>query len=87
MNNADMVITTRAELSDLIRRIKAAVADGSLRQVSRSDRAGSDLDFSQLEPDGQWPDVIEADFVDGLGQRFHIEVETYHGAGGRWARL
>lgn len=87
MNNADMVITTRAELSDLIRRIKAAVADGSLRQVSRSDRADSDLDFSQLEPDGPWPDVVEADFVDESGQRFQLEVETYHGAGGRWTRL
>jgi len=44
------------------------------------------LDFSRLEPDGPWPDIIEAEFDDMSGARFRLEVETYHGAGGRWMR-
>lgn len=86
MKSADLEITTRAELSDLIRRVKAALALGSLRQAGHADGGGPSTDFSQLEPDGPWPDIIQAEFLDPSGQRFRLEVETYHGAGGRWMR-
>jgi hypothetical protein len=62
------------------------MAAGSLHQIVREDGAGRSPDFSRLDPDGPWPDVIDADFTDAAGQRLRIEVETYHGAGGRWTR-
>jgi len=86
MQIADTEITTRAELSDLIRRIKAAIAAGALRQADGADGSGPMLDVSRLQPDGPWPDFIEAEFLDASGARFRLEVETYHGAGGRWMR-
>jgi hypothetical protein len=86
MQIPDTEITTRAELSELIRSIKAAIAAGTLRQAAGADGSGPRLDFSRLETDGPWPDVIEAEFDDASGARFRIEVETYHGAGGRWKR-
>ena len=86
MQFADMDVTSRTELSDLIRCIKAAIGAGSLRQDKVAHGVSPPLDFSLLEPDGPWPDVIEAEFLDTSGQRFRIEVETYHGAGGRWKR-
>ena len=86
MQIPDTEITTRAELSELIRSIKAAIAVGTLRQADGADGSGPRLDFSRLEPDGPWPDSIEAEFDDMSGARFRIEVETYHGAVGRWMR-
>lgn len=86
MQIPDTDIATRAELSDLIRSIKAAVAAGSLRQDNVANGVSPPFDVSLLEPEGPWPDVIEAEFLDTSGQRFRIEVETYHGAGGRWKR-
>lgn len=86
MQISDADIKTRAELSDLIFSIKAAIVAGTLRQVSSADRNGPWLDFSQLEPAGPWPDFIEAEFVDSTGLRFRLEVETYHGAGGSWRK-
>ena len=86
MQIPDTDVTTRAELSDLIHSIKAAIAAGSLRQDNVASGVSPPLDFPLLEPDGPWPDIIEAEFLDTSGQRFRIEVETYHGAGGRWKR-
>ena len=86
MQIPDTEITTRAELSELIRSIKAAIAAGTLRQAGGGDGSGPWLDFSRLEPDGPGPDIIEAEFDDMSGARFRLEVETYHGAGGRWMR-
>lgn len=86
MQIQDTTVATPAELSNLIRSIKAAIAAGSLRQANVARRVSPSLDFSRLEPEGPWPDIIEAEFLDTSGQRFRIEVETYHGAGGRWTR-
>ena len=34
-----------------------------------------------------WPDVIDAEFSDRAGRRYHLTVETFHGSGGRWRML
>lgn len=34
-----------------------------------------------------WPDVIDAEFSDRRGRRYHLTVETFHGSGGRWRML
>ena len=36
---------------------------------------------------GPWPDYIDMSFEDDAGNRYRLEVETYHGTGGSWKRL
>ena len=41
--------------------------------------------FSQLSPDGPWPDHVSYTFAcTECHAQFELSVETYHGRGGEW---
>ncbi len=80
-------VATPAELSLLIREVKAAIAAGLLEQV-RPDSSpfATDAEIADFTEEGPWPDFIEVRFrVRGTAVRYKLSVETYHGAGGTWA--
>jgi hypothetical protein len=81
-------IRSPQQLTSVLRDLKRALADGSLRQFSPADAAFAVADLNVVSDDGPWPDYLEAFFTDpNTGERYKLTVETYHGAGGTWERL
>lgn len=74
------------DLASLLVEIKQAVVTGAIHQV-RPDAApfASHIDARELNPSGPYPDYIEMRFEErSTGMIYCLEVETYHGSGGRW---
>jgi hypothetical protein len=79
-----------AQLRRIVKKLQVAVEDGVL--VVDADRSGEitveQPEFLALTLTESSPDVIAYDFSCATcGQRFELECETYHGAGGHWARV
>jgi hypothetical protein len=85
---ADIQIESPQQLTTVLRQVKAALADGSLRQFTPADATLALDDLNAVSDNGPWPDYIEAYFSNpSTGERYKLTVETYHGAGGSWQRL
>ena len=80
-------IRTPQEFTRVLREIKHALASGKLRQVRPAQAAFAMDDITSVNEDGPWPDYVEAYFEDVSTRAvYKLAVETYHGAGGSWAR-
>jgi hypothetical protein len=79
-------IRTPKDFQKVLRVIRANLEDGTIESLPAA--AGSvipTIDLGSLSEAGPWPDVLEETFgCRGCGQRFRLDVETYHGAGGAW---
>lgn len=79
--NQTVDIGAPSELEHVIRVVKASLADATLMAESPA----ADPAFGTIEVEGPWPDIFDYAFrCAHCGQRYQLEVETFHGAGGRW---
>ena len=84
---SNATISTPAELVAVLREVHAYVATGRLRQLRIASPFVPEPDAKDLAEAGPWPDYIDMSFEDDAGNRYRLEVETYHGRGGSWSRL
>jgi hypothetical protein len=84
---SDLAIHSPSEFQSLLQRLLRLLNDGVLKQCDLADASTGSLDVRWLQPDGPWPDIVEAEFVGVDGRRYHLFVDTYHGAGGHWRVL
>lgn len=79
----NVAIQLPGDLKRVIRAVKDAVADGTL-SVLACEAPTSSRPFEELSP-SSWEDHVQYRFAcTSCGQRFLLEAETYHGAGGEW---
>ena len=83
----DVPIRSPAEFESLLVWLSRLLEAGALRQCTLAGPPAGTLDLRRLRPDGPWPDIVEAEFVGSDGRRYHLFVDTFHGAGGRWRVL
>jgi len=83
----DLTIQSPAEFEGLLRLLLGLLDSGALKQPGPEGASTGITDLSQLAPNGPWPDVVEAELLDSDGRRYHLFVDTYHGAGGYWRAL
>jgi len=84
--SADTDLMSPEQLESFLRKLKKLLRCGALTHARRQGTLVTSVDFEQLNESGPWPDVIDEEFVDAQGRRFHLFVDSYHGAGGKWAR-
>lgn len=80
-------IRTPGEFEKTLRVIRANLADGTLEELAPigQDSGAPLIDLSQAGP---WPDCIDRRCgCTTCGSCYRLTVETWHGAGGRWARV
>lgn len=82
----DTDLMSPEQLESFLRKLKELLRTGALTHAKTQGALGASVDFEQLNASGPWPDVIDEEFVDAQGRRFHLFVDSYHGAGGKWAR-
>jgi hypothetical protein len=58
--------------------------DGRLRQCQKLSEGTAAIDIAALAREEQWPDIVEAEFVDVDGHHYELFVDCYHGTGGTW---
>ena len=58
--------------------------DGRLRPRQGLSGSTAPIDVAALATAEQWPDIVEAEFVDADGRRYQLFVDCYHGSGGTW---
>lgn len=80
----DLSIRSPAEFENLLQWLSRLMNDGVLKQCDLADASTGGIDVRRLQPDGPWPDIVEAEFVDIDGRHYHLFVDTFHGAGGHW---
>lgn len=82
-------IYTPRDLQVLLKRLKDAVAERALQQYwPEGAMFASEARIEDIPNNGPWPDYLELYFrSDETGASYKLEVETYHGAGGRWYRV
>ena len=77
-----------SEFSKAIRVIKGNLSDGTIIGSSYWPEEMIHFNmppFSEITPDGQWPDVIHYYFeCPACHQLFLLVADTYHGSGGFW---
>ena len=83
---AKIEIVSPAQLESLLRNLTSLLRCGALKHIVSPQSLVGPIDFDQLEASGPWPDIIEGEFVDGQGRRYHLFVDTYHGTVGTWIR-
>jgi len=84
--SVDTDLMSPEQLESLLRKLKELLRTGALTHARTQGTLVTSVDFEQLSESGPWPDVIDEEFVDAQGRRFHLFVDSYHGAGGKWAR-
>lgn len=77
-------IHSPGELESLLSLLSRLLDAGALEQCEPLDTSQASLDLRRLPQAGPWPDILEAEFTDGEGRRYHLFVDTFHGTGGRW---
>ncbi len=81
------LIRSPDELGRAILVAKGNLEDGTLKQISGNSPIGTQQ-LDSLNENGPWPDFIDCRFAcTGCGTNFQLTAETYHGSGGRWARM
>jgi hypothetical protein len=83
--SVDTDLTSPDQLESFLRKLKELLRAGALTHARPQGTLVTSVDFDQLNESGPWPDVIDEEFVDAQGRRFHLFVDSYHGAGGKWA--
>ena len=83
----NITISSPADFIDVLREINAYVAQGRLRRLEVSSPFIPVSNLEEISEAGPWPDYVEMFLEDDSGYRYHLAVETYHGAGGSWTRL
>jgi hypothetical protein len=83
---SNTTISTPEELVAVLREVNAYVAQGRLRQLRIANPLIPETSAKDLAEAGPWPDYIDMSFEDDAGNRYRLEVETYHGRGGSWSR-
>ena len=83
----NMPIHSPAEFENLLLWLSRLLDAGALKQSNLTDPSIGGIDLRRLKPDGPWPDIVEAEFVGVDGRRYHLFVDTFHGAGGYWRAL
>lgn len=84
----NLEIRSPQEFIEVLRRVRSALASGSLCQFKPVDAPFAMDDITVVNDAGPWPDYVEAYFEDPATRaRYKLTAETYHGAGGRWVRL
>jgi hypothetical protein len=58
--------------------------EGVLRQSEALDSTQASLDLRKLPLAGPWPDIVEAEIIDGDGRRYNLFVDSFHGTGAQW---
>lgn len=81
---ATHLISSPVEFERLLELVQRQLRIGTLKQRDSDIPGFPQVDVSQLQPGGPWPDIIEADFVDVRGHGYHLFVDCYHGTGGEW---
>lgn len=84
---SDFRIHSPVEFESLLLLLSRLLDAGVLKQCDLADTSQGSVDLCQLRPDGPWPDIVEAEFVSADGRRYHLFVDTFHGAGGQWRVL
>jgi hypothetical protein len=77
-------ISSPGELAVMLRQIKLCITEGRLKMINPSGAPLTVGDLLNIPDEGPWPDFIEAFFESQQGQKYKLEVETYHGVGGLW---
>ena len=80
----ELHVRSPGELESLLLLLSRLLDAGALRQCETLDSSQASLDLRKLPAAGPWPDIVEAEFIDGEGRRYHLFVDTFHGTGGQW---
>ena len=85
-------IGSASALRELLDFLDGAIEENLIEQYWRSDdeQIGGNTPETvrEIVSSGTWPDHIDWYFLwKETGNRYHLSVETYHGAGGSWERL
>jgi hypothetical protein len=80
-------ISTPTQFVAVLREVHAYIAQGRLSQLRIANPLVPETDVKDLAETGPWPDYVDMSFEDDAGNRYRLEVETYHGRGGSWSRL
>jgi hypothetical protein len=85
---AEFRITSPAALQRVIATISGELAAGRLKECARAGRGDSlTTEFSSLQS-GEFDDFVQCQFTcTRCAGGFSLTCETYHGSGGRWARV
>lgn len=81
---SELDVHSPGELESLLSLLSRLLDAGALKQCEPLDSSQASLDLRKLPPAGPWPDIVEAEFTDGEGRRYHLFVDTFHGTGGQW---
>jgi len=82
----DTDLMSPEQLESFLRKLKDLLRTGALTHARTQGALVTAVDFEQLNESGPWPDIIDEEFVDAQGRRFHLFVDSYHGTGGKWTR-
>lgn len=82
----ERTLASPVDLEKLIGDLIAALEAGVLVEATDRRSANPRIDLKALVGAATWPDIIDAEFVDQLGSKYRLFVDTYHG-NGRWSRL
>ena len=77
-------VNTPAELESLLAILSHLLDAGVLRHCPPIGVSQTTADLRDIPPGGPWPDIVEAEFIDRDGRRYHLFVDTFHGSGGQW---
>jgi hypothetical protein len=81
---SELQISSPIQLQRFLLQLAAMLQDGRLKQCFKLSQDVAAVDVAALAREGQWPDIIEAEFVDASGRHYELFVDCYHGAGGVW---
>jgi hypothetical protein len=83
----ELKISSPGQFRNLLLQLAEMLEDGRLKQCSKRSPEAIAVDIVALASEGQWPDIVEAEFVDSDGHHYELFVDCYHGSGGTWRRL
>lgn len=80
----DQDVHSPVEFESLLAVLSRLLDAGVLKQCLPTVVSQSNLDVRSLASGWPWPDIVEAEFIDDEGRRYHLFVDTFHGTGGQW---
>jgi hypothetical protein len=80
----ELKISSPGQFRTLLLQLADMLKDGRLKQYFELSPEDGAVDIAGLASLDQWPDTVEAEFVDCDGHHYELFVDCYHGSGGTW---
>ena len=80
----ELKISSPDQFRNLLLQLAEMLETGRLKQCPKLLPEAGSVDIAVLARGEQWPDIVEAEFVDSHGRHYELFVDCYHGSGGTW---